>query len=544
MYIDTEAANKGVRVEVTAHREPLRSATRYEEDSTPLLDSFVGQEAPPPSYLEATTPHGWHSRKSGDEEAGLLSFDGRQSMSRPRAEHVFRDGKRKTLREQCTRRRLAKVVSAIVVIAILAAILAAVTRGDEKQPKPVVPTPDPQPKPPKESYPIRWPQHCGKEYNARTDERDFGSIRSLDIQEAIHQLHGQYKRVSGWVHVVKAPDAQPAGTVQAKISYAASTSVDINEVRYEWSESGLSVGDPSSADSFDGLNPKFSACLGIAIVVYVAPGVEMENFNVNSVHLGMQIHSGVDFNVTNITSIKLASGTLDASNLKSRETHLETISGSISGRYDLRELLAINTQSGSVNINVRPQEAEQGNPKPALFKARSLSGSLRADFERNNIPQRDYQVEIDTEVGTVDGTFIHGSSTNITSVAGLITADIMPFGDGGMETTLHTSTTSGAQTVTLQAPYNKSATGISKLTSTHKSVSGALDLTYPQSWEGHVQGRSVSGIVHLQGRDLELQHEEQDVSLGSRVEAKKGKGDSEMTFKTLTGGCEVKVGKL
>ena len=80
--------------------------------------------------------------------------------------------------------------------------------------------------------------------------------------------------------------------------------------------------------------------------------------------------------------------------------------------------------------------------------------------------------------------------------------------------------------------------------STHKGLSGAVDVTYPQEWEGRVEGSSLNGEVHLQGRDLKLLHEEQDVTGGNRVEAKKGEGKSRMEFSTVSGGCEVKIGRI
>ena len=79
----------------------------------------------------------------------------------------------------------------------------------------------------KESFPIRWPAACGKKnYNIKSEERSFGKPSQLDITEAVHQLDGPWKRVSGWIHVTQAPPEQAAGTIEAKISYAASQSVD------------------------------------------------------------------------------------------------------------------------------------------------------------------------------------------------------------------------------------------------------------------------------------------------------------------------------
>jgi hypothetical protein len=130
MFIDTEAANRAskVRVEI-ASRSPEPSS----QAQSPLLTSFVGQ-GPPPSYLEATTPNFWNARPSGDEEARLLSFDGRPSPAPVLAdplEGIYKGPmyKRRAFREHCSRARMIKWVAAILGILLLAAILTVVTRA-------------------------------------------------------------------------------------------------------------------------------------------------------------------------------------------------------------------------------------------------------------------------------------------------------------------------------------------------------------------------------------------------------------------------------
>jgi DUF4097 and DUF4098 domain-containing protein YvlB len=371
----------------------------------------------------------------------------------------------------------------------------------------------------------------------------YGQPGILNINENVHQLDGPYKRVSGWIHVVKAPSCQAAGTIEAKLSYAVSNSVDINSIKYSSSATGLSIGDTSTSDGIDGVKAGRTACLGISVVLYMAAGAKLENFNVGSVHLGMQVHAGVDFSVTNSTSISLTTGTLDAATINSRETRLETISGSISGKYALRDLLSITTESGSVNINVEPKEAGNGVSKTAIFTANSVAGSIRADFERKSIPDRDYQTTIETTVGSVDGTFIHGSKTSITSIAGGVTVDLMPFKSGDYASSLTTSTNSGQSSIKIVTPYRGAGTTMNGLTAVHKTISGAMNLTYPQEWEGHLDGSSVDGALHLQGRDLELIKQEEKPG-SNKVEAKKGSGKSKMRFESVSGGCEVRVGNL
>lgn len=345
------------------------------------------------------------------------------------------------------------------------------------------------------------------------------------------------------IHVVKAPEEQAAGTIRARVVWAMSPWVDINSLKYSASATSLSIGDPSTPDQFDD-SKRGTACLGISVVVYMAAGAKLENFNIASLHLGMRIYDGVSFLVSNSTSISLTSGALDSSPFNSRETRLETVSGSISGKYTLRDLLSIKTKSGSVDVKVEPDAGVEGGSKSAVFCANSVSGSIRTDFERRRIPVRDYQVTVKTNVGSIDGTFIHGSKTAFDSISGSINADILPLSGSSYASALDTSTKSGDTKLKLRAPYAKSNGLLSKLTSSHKSNSGSLDLTYPREWAGHLVGSTRSGSIHLRGRDLRVTHENEDFPIGSRVEATQGHGDSNMVFQTTSGACNVKVGRL
>ncbi|KAF2637287.1 hypothetical protein P280DRAFT_509913 [Massarina eburnea CBS 473.64] len=555
MFIDTEAANRGQapRVKVTAANGSLA----YEDEGSPLMETFVGQDAPP-SYLEATTPMPWGQ---GGEGSRLLE-EGRVSVAFTPMREEHKDGKyrRRGCADSLTKKRVFVGLLAIIAIIVVSVIIAALAgRQKEREATPIAVPAQPasssipllpgKPTKPhgKQTFPIRWPSHCGKNnYNVKSEGLNFGSPSSLTIHESIQQLDGPYKRVSGWIHVAPAPSDQAAGTIQAKMSYAVTDTIDVNSIKYEYRPDGLTIGDPTLPDGLDEVN-KGSACLGVSVTLYVAAGAKIDNLNIRSSHLGMQVHNGVNFAVTNTTDISLTTGTLDSVSFNSRETHLRTISGSISGKYSLFDLVSIETKSGSVNVNIQPKEAVEGSSPSAVFTANSISGSVRADFERKKIPQRDYQVSINTTVGSVDGTFIHGSRTELMSVEGQINADLLPYSSTSTDepSILTTKTTDGQTLIKVHSPYHSRKTNpsmMNKMVSTHTSISGAVDLKYPQEWSGHLEGQSFNGTVHLQGKDLELLKQEEREGF-NLVEAKKGNGGSTMVFGTVSGGCEVKVGK-
>lgn len=398
----------------------------------------------------------------------------------------------------------------------------------------------PSPTQSREVFPIRWPTSCGKEYNVKVEEYDFSALKDLNIQEAVHQLDNSYKKVYGWIHVVRAPATQAPGTIQARLSYAASPLVDLNSVKRAATANGIVIGDPTYADGYDGVH-KAASCLGMSLVIYMATGVEIETLKVSSLHMGMQIHNGVDFSVTKSTHVSLTKGTLDAAGFNSRDTHLETISGSISGLYSLLDRITVTSKSGSVNIEIEPKPATAGSSPSAIFTVDSHSSSVRTDFKRKHIPDRDYQVYINTTVGSVDGTFIHGSRTEINSVAGFVNADLLPYKSGNYASTISTQTDSGQTSVTLRSPYKAKNVPMTGLTSVHRTTSGELDLTYPQEWVGHVNGTSLNGALHMAGKDLELLNQN-DHPGQNHVEAKKGDGGSSLDFDTVDGECKIKIG--
>jgi hypothetical protein len=347
--------------------------------------------------------------------------------------------------------------------------------------------------------------------------------------------------VSGWIHIVKGPATQSPGTVQARLSYAASPSIDINNIKHDATASSLTIGDPTYADGFDGMR-KRTQCLGLSLILYMATGVELTTLNVASNNLGMQVHNGVDFSVTDSTHISLTKGTLDAASFNSRETYLKTISGSISGAYSLLDLVSVTSKSGSVNIDIEPKAAPAGSSSPAVFMVDSHSSSVRTDFRRKHIPDRDYQVYINTTVGSVDGRFIHGSRTEINSVAGAVTADLLPFKSGDYASMISTHTDSGMTSVTLRTPYKAKGVALTGLLSVHSTVSGELDVKYPHEWVGQINGTSMSGALHMHGKELELLAEVNEPGK-NHVEAKKGNGGGRMEFDTVGGECKITVGQ-
>jgi hypothetical protein len=116
MFIDTAVANsRSARPHIIISPHPAP----HTEHETPLLETFVGQEPAPPTYLEATTPGLYYSRTSGDEGARLLSGGGRELR-----EPVFKESVQKA-REAKKRWIVWMVVLFVAVIMIMVVVAAA-----------------------------------------------------------------------------------------------------------------------------------------------------------------------------------------------------------------------------------------------------------------------------------------------------------------------------------------------------------------------------------------------------------------------------------
>ncbi|KAF2200103.1 hypothetical protein GQ43DRAFT_88818 [Delitschia confertaspora ATCC 74209] len=514
---------------------------------------MYSEKDPSIPYMNITSVS-WNSRPSEDETAGLLPAP--QPLSDPLDESsgTFRApplNRRRSLREYFSQKWAFKWAAALLLVVTIFLILAAlIPKGLEQSQStiPLIPIPSNSQSASKGDYPIRWPRQCEPDYQTNSFAFDFGSTPELLIQESIDRLEAPLKRISGWLHVAKAPESQ-SSAIQAEVSYAVSKSVGLGALEYTASATSLLIESPRSSQSTgDSTIKPASACLAISVVLYIKPSTTLENLNITSAHLGMQIHNGIVFTVTNRTTISLISGTLDAPPFNSRETVIQTVSGSISGKYSLLDLLAIKTVSGSVNINVEPRPADEKASVPAVFTATSMSGSIRAEMKTKNIPSRNYRASISTGVGTIESTLIHGSETTLKSMAGEITADIIPYSLGGSDgktnSVLSTQTDSGQTNLRILSPYKNSSTrSLAQLTSSHKTISGALDLSYPEEWKGHLNGKSVTGGIHLQGNGLEVLRRVNEPGR-SEIEAKKEDGDSEMRFNTVSGACEVRVGRV
>lgn len=284
--------------------------------------------------------------------------------------------------------------------------------------------------------------------------------------------------------------------------------------------------------------------LKIFVTISIAPMAELKNFAIETTNLAIEIdacHSITMINQTVLSTMRGDIACSDANTFTSRKTIIDVNNGSLVGTWPLNDLLYIKSTSGSIDIDVVPKAASQKDPQPAEFIISSVSGSVAARYiELNEIPHRDYRLDVKVRSASVSGVYIHGTNTNIESVSGSITADITPWmaTDGPSKLTTHSI--SGATFLRVLSPLS-SQVGLNHLESRHEVKSGSLHMYYPQEWEGTIHGEATTGSLVLKGRDVQVIKDDRNGPT-RRVLARKGNGQNHLNCYTTSGSIDLIIG--
>ena len=246
------------------------------------------------------------------------------------------------------------------------------------------------------------------------------------------------------------------------------------------------------------------------------------------------------------TNINLHVGSVSASPLNSRETRIDTHSGSVSGTYKLYDLLSVHTFSGSVQVSVAPQAAAASAPAPATLALGTTAGSIDVTYPPfgAKVPARDYDTSVQTVSGSIHGSVVHGSKTSIRSRSGEVAIRILPFAADDYKSTLDTRTDMGSHDVTLLSPQKDPGTQMRRLESSHRTLSGSLRVEYPGEWEGELEGGTKSGSLNVGGKDVRIVERGTYGPIGGWVKAVKGNGESRCGLGSQSGSVDVTVGGL
>ncbi|KAI9803733.1 MAG: hypothetical protein M1833_000645 [Piccolia ochrophora] len=211
----------------------------------------------------------------------------------------------------------------------------------------------------------------------------------------------------------------------------------------------------------------------------------------------LQIHSD-KFNVKIVGSHALPSLRISSPRTEVHQAH-----GGITGTFHLRDSLSLSTASGNIDVDVIAHSTEDSSSDAAHFSAHSASGSIKVDFPvpAGGIPRRDYDIDVHSASGRIDGSYLLGSRTSLRANSAAISASFLPV-DGDKPGYLATVSNSGSVDASVAAPAYGNA--LKLLSGAHKSNSGRISVAYPSSWEGKIAAKSNSGRVSVWGPGLKF----------------------------------------
>ncbi|KAI7087568.1 hypothetical protein KC356_g4059 [Hortaea werneckii] len=387
---------------------------------------------------------------------------------------------------------------------------------------------------------------CTFNYYSDSISFEFAELDDFALTELLEPTRAEWGAITGNIWVMPAPPEQEVD-VKVWVSFATAAPWRVTDASYGYSKSGLELRLPNlekTPERYVG-----EPCMDVGVIVYVNRGVDLNGWHISTAHLNVVVEEGLfgkdnlgrrSFN-SNMTSIIAIKGNVEAAYWSSRHTIIDVPSGSVHGTYALRDVLSVHTHSGSISITVDPQEADETHPAPAEFEAISHSGGIHVDFLDDSLPEREYKTLIETHSGSVSGNYVHGSRTAMHTESGAIDVEIKPYCEKG-PSGIYTDSGSGSSRLVFGSPYCDLHSEINNLHSQHRAKSGSMELMYPRQWEGIVQGWSYSGSITLEGKDLEPYSRQVVSPIGNHVIARKGHGNSQLSFRTTSGSAKVHIG--
>jgi hypothetical protein len=377
-----------------------------------------------------------------------------------------------------------------------------------------------------------WPDQCGRPTEARHETLRIDEQKHFRLTESIRATTDdeELANVNGKIQFLQGGSDQSESFV-VQISMAASEPWYVKSLQCSQNMGDVSIEMPGLKRD-DAVGNRI--CLRVHIDVFVAPGLSLETFDINSFLLPLDLEK-LDTVVTNYTKITSNFGSLHAGLLDSRKTYIDLRFGSVHGDYALRDLLSIKTSAGSIDAVVHPKDADKDDPVPADLIINTQMGSAKIDTVLTDLPERDYRLRAETGTGSIYGTFVHGLKTTMVTRLGSMNIKLLPAAnESAGETRLATESANGLTDITVLSPLYDPAPAIR---SHHEAKLGSINLKYPQEWEGSIKAETMMGSVSLSGKDVKIIKK-----TATSVKAEKGDGDSSLLVETINGSVDLTVG--
>ncbi|RVD83620.1 uncharacterized protein DFL_008002 [Arthrobotrys flagrans] len=248
------------------------------------------------------------------------------------------------------------------------------------------------------------------------------------------------------------------------------------------------------------------------------------------------VASNLNINL-DIPNIQLASASFTSdfgviksiNNLNSFDTEIHTVSGDISGKFNLREKLRIRTEKGKVNMQVAPGEGEGY----ASTDIKTTSGDITINFDEPKT-QRSYRTTLHTLSGKISGRLLLGKGLSAKSKTGDI--DLHIIGTGSKEPYLKTDTDSGLTRITIEE------SPLERILSSHTANGCDINLFYPSTWEGELHAKAGTGDIRIQGDGIEITQDSEGLVRGQEIWAEKGNpANGRLMTRSATGDIVISI---
>lgn len=299
------------------------------------------------------------------------------------------------------------------------------------------------------------------------------------------------------------------------------------------------------------LSPSRPGKYKISVILYLCQGQSLHRFSVATTSLPIIVHPGISFSIAKQWKLSTISRPITfpppssspdnepSSKYTQREIIIYSASGSIAGTYQLFDLLSITTVAGSIDVSIVPHQALPSTPStPASLVLASTSGSISANVlniqDHQKIPDRIFTSRVSTISGSISAKLLHTTFTTLLSTSGRISAEIYPTSSSS-SSSITTSGQSGSTDITVHPDLFSPQSPIKNLSGKHTNTSGNLKIRYPNTWEGHIQARTLSGRVGINWDGVRIIRD----WLGKDVLAEKGTGEGQLVLESASGGVDL-----
>jgi len=340
-------------------------------------------------------------------------------------------------------------------------------------------------------------------------------------------------------------------------SAAASSQMALDSIVWQRVPGGVEIKcyDFQSNEDF---HQMWDASVHLDVTVFVKPhtihrSYRSDMFSAATHVLDITIAAGLDYEVSHM-SLSSYNGDIVSSesglSFTAHEIQLYSSYGAIKGNWSLGANMEIrtgrrvgNVSDDGIDINLLPKRWSYGPQTRGTLLVNSWKGDIdiRMPFSQDSTSLRNMSISIQSETGSIRGTYVTGVETTITTGGhGAINATLLPDFALPEKAYITTSTAAGDTLLCILPPVIDHYYNINPLTNTrsdHSSGSGDLLLTYPSDWEGTALGLSVAGSVAVAGPEFDT------IMAGDHVVvARKGAGiSSRLDFTTETGSGELMV---